>query len=297
MPTSLCHNGIPVTGDCAMGRWMPMLWVGLALLMIWPGVAMLVNYPVAAARLAQGAQLDCETAWRCAQELSRPVIPFPAQLWSGLVNLSWPLNSSTLPYNALYTAAETLAGLGLALLVGAVTGTVLAFSRAFERMVLPWLVASQNVPIIALAPVIAVLLGQFGVEGLLPKAIVSAYIAFFPLSIGIARGLQRVHPLQLDLMRTYASRSWQVFLWLRIPAALPMIFTSLKLSVTMALVGAMIAEISIVSFAGLGPMILGRLQFSDTTGLWAIMIYAAGIGILMVQGIQLLERLVLRGRP
>jgi len=280
-----------------MGRWIPVVIVGGGLLLVWPAVAMLVNYPVAAARLAQGAQLTCETAWRCAQELNRPIIPFPGQLWSGFLALSWPLTTSTLPYNALYTAAETVAGLLLALGVGSLTGGVLAFSPAFERMVLPWLVASQNVPIIALAPVIAVLLGQFGVQGLLPKAIVSAYIAFFPLSIGIARGLRQVDPLQLDLMRTYSSSPWQVLLWLRIPAALPMIVTSLKVSVTMALVGAMIAEISIVSFAGLGPMILGRLQFSDTTGLWVIMIYAAGIGILMVQGIRLLEQLLRVGRP
>ncbi|GAB4218285.1 MAG: ABC transporter permease [Synechococcales cyanobacterium] len=270
----------------------PIVVVGLGILALWPGLALAVNYPVAASRLAQGAKLACGTAWTCAQSLPRPVIPMPTQLWEGFLQLSWPLNTSTIPYNALYTAGETCVGLLLALVVGILTGTALAFSRAFERLTLPWLVASQNVPIIALAPVIAVLLGQVGVEGLLPKAIVSAYIAFFPLSIGVARGLRAVPPLALDLFHTYDARPWQIYGWLRWPNALPLILTSLKVSVTMALVGAMIAEISIVSFAGLGPMILGRLQFSDTIGLWVIMIYAALIGIVLVQGIGLLERLL-----
>ncbi len=275
-------------------RWLPVLLAGILLLLVWDPLSIWVNSP-AAQRLLERGTADCSTVRECVRQLRNPILPSLGQLAGGLGNMALPLTStSTVGYNALITAAETLVGLGLAVLVGAVTAVALVFSRAFERMMLPWIVASQNVPIVALAPVLAVLLGRYGVQGLLPKAIVAAYIAFFPLSIGIAKGLSSVPPLQLDLMRTYHAHPLQVFHWVRIPAALPMLFTSLKISAAMALVGAIVAEISIVSFAGLGPMLLSRSYYSDMVGLWVIMLVAAALGILLVQGIGLLEKVCMR---
>ncbi|MCJ2542717.1 ABC transporter permease [Thermostichus vulcanus] len=269
---------------------LPILVVGILLVLVWDPVAIWVNSP-AAERLLERGTADCQTVIECARQLRNPIVPSLGQLGRGLANMALPLGStSTVGYNALITAAETLVGLGLALVVGFVSAVALVFSRAFERMMLPWIVASQNVPIVALAPVLAVLLGQYGVQGWLPKAIVAAYIAFFPLSVGIAKGLSSVPPLQLDLMRTYHAHPLQVFYLLRIPAALPMLFTSLKISAAMALVGAIVAEISIVSFSGLGPMLLSRSYYSDMVGLWVIMLVAAALGILLVQGIGLLEK-------
>ncbi|MFC3605127.1 ABC transporter permease [Deinococcus soli (ex Cha et al. 2016)] len=135
-----------------------------------------------------------------------------------------------------------MTGIGLALLLVA--------SRAFERATLPWLVASQTVPVVAIAPMLAVLLGQYGVQGFLPKAIIAAYIAFFPVAVGMSRGLRSADQLHLDLMRTYHATPAQTYRLLRFPASLPHLFTALKVAVTSALVGSIVAEISTISFSG-----------------------------------------------
>ncbi|MDX2271573.1 MAG: ABC transporter permease subunit [Cyanobacteriota bacterium] len=273
--------------------WLPPLLVGGAILLLWVPLMLLTNWSGSQDLLARG-NADCSSVFACAFQLRNPIIPSPPQLLRGFYQMATPLFSTdTVLFNGLITLGETLLGLALALTLGLLTATLLVMSRASERMILPWIVASQNVPIVALAPVLAVLLGQYGVQGLLPKGIVAAYIAFFPLSIGIAKGLRSVPSLQLDLMHTYHARAWQVYVWLRLPIALPILLTSLKISAAMALVGSIVAEISIVSFAGLGPMLLSRSYYSDMVGLWVIMLVAAGLGIGLVQSIDLLEKRLL----
>ena len=168
----------------------PMLVVAvLAVLIYWP-LMLWANAGQAARSLASGADLGCGTALQCATQLRNPVIPAPGQFASGFASLSVPpFVNTAAPYNALVTGGETLLGLALASLLGLLLATLLVGSRSFERATLPWLVASQTVPIVALAPMLAVLLGQYGVQGFLPKAIIAAYIAFFPVAIGMAQGL------------------------------------------------------------------------------------------------------------
>ena len=277
---------------------LPMLAVALlAVLIYWP-LMLWANAGQAARSLASGADLGCGTALQCATQLRNPVIPAPGQFASGFQSLSVPpLAATSAPYNALVTGGETLLGLALASLLGLVLATLLVRSRSFERATLPWLVASQTVPIVALAPMLAVLLGQFGVQGFFPKAVIAAYIAFFPVAIGMAQGLRSPDPLQLDLMRTYRASPAQTFRLLQIPASLPYLFTSLKVAATAALVGSIVAEISTISFSGLGKMLAENSRASDTVALWVIMIYGAALGILLVALIGLLERLVTRWRP
>ncbi|UQN10092.1 ABC transporter permease [Deinococcus sp. QL22] len=275
-----------------------MLGVALAaLLLYWP-LMLWANSGQAARSLASGADLGCKTALACATQLRNPVIPAPSQFASGFTSLSVPpLAPTSAPYNALVTGGETLLGLALASVLGLVLAILLVRSRSFERATLPWLVASQTVPIVALAPMLAVLLGQYGVQGFLPKAIIAAYIAFFPIAIGMAQGLRSPDPLQLDLMRTYRASPAQVLGLLQIPASLPYLFTSLKVAATAALVGSIVAEISTISFSGLGKMLAENSRASDTVALWVIMIYGAALGIVLVGIIGGLERLVTRWRP
>ncbi|WP_019008474.1 ABC transporter permease [Deinococcus aquatilis] len=277
---------------------LPMLGVALAaLLLYWP-LMLWANSGQAARSLASGADLGCTTALACATQLRNPVIPAPGQFATGFTSLSVPpLAPTSAPYNALVTGGETLLGLALASVLGLVLATLLVRSRSFERATLPWLVASQTVPIVALAPMLAVLLGQYGVQGFLPKAIIAAYIAFFPIAIGMAQGLRSPDPLQLDLMRTYRASPAQVFGLLQVPASLPYLFTSLKVAATAALVGSIVAEISTISFSGLGKMLAENSRASDTVALWVIMIYGAALGIVLVALIGGLERLVTRWRP
>ena len=278
----------PLSGTLA-----PMLIVAvLALALYWP-LMLWVNVGAAQRSLDSGAELGCATAIACATQLRNPVLPAPAQLGTSLRAMSLPpLAPTSVPYNTLVTAGETLVGLLIASVLGTLLAVALVGSRAFERVTLPWLIASQTVPVIALAPMLAVVLGQYGVQGWLPKALIAAYIAFFPVAVGVAAGLRSPDPMQEDLLTTYRASGWQTFWKLRLPASLPFLFTSLKVAATAALIGSIVAEISTISFSGLGKMLAENSRASDTLALWVIMLYGAGLGIALVAALGVVERLV-----
>jgi NitT/TauT family transport system permease protein len=274
-------------------NFVPMLVVGVVLIALYFPIMLLANYPASARALQRGAVLECKTALECSFNMRSPVIPAPAQLLKGFSSLYFPPTSETsVPYNAFFTGLETLSGLALASVVGLGLAVLLVASRAFERALLPWLVASQTVPIIAIAPMLAVLLGQYGVEGWIPKAIIAAYIAFFPIAIGVSKGLRSPDPIQVDLMKTYNAGSFQTFAKLRFPSSIPYLFTAFKVSVTAALIGAIISESATISGAGLGKMLSENSRASDAVGLWLVMIGSAILGILLVSIVGWLERVV-----
>lgn len=271
----------------------PMLVVALAVLALYWPLMYLVNIPVAQRALDTGAALPCQTAFECATQLRSPVLPSPQQLWNGFGNLMLPLNSpNAIPINAAVTAFETVVGLLLAGVVGFFFAIGMVASGAFERALLPWIVASQTVPIIAIAPMLVVLLGQYGVQGWFPKAIIAAYIAFFPITIGVAKGLKSPDPMALDLMKTYNASPWQTYLKLRFPASVPYLFTAFKVAMTAALIGAIVAEISTISFQGIGKMLAENSRASDVVAMWVIMLSSAVLGILLVALVNWLERLL-----
>jgi len=271
----------------------PMLVVALVVLALYWPLMYLANIPVAQRALDTGAALPCQTAFECATQLRSPVLPSPQQLWNGFGNLMFPLNSpNAIPVNAAVTAFETVVGLLLAAVVGFFFAIGMVASRAFERALLPWIVASQTVPIIAIAPMLVVLLGQYGVQGWLPKAIIAAYIAFFPITIGVAKGLKSPDPMALDLMKTYNASHWQTYLKLRFPASVPYLFTAFKVAMTAALIGAIVAEISTISFQGIGKMLAENSRASDVVAMWVIMLSSAVLGILLVALVNWLERLL-----
>ncbi|WP_040779183.1 ABC transporter permease [Calidithermus timidus] len=271
----------------------PMLAVALVIAALYYPLMLLANVPVAQRALDSGAALECGSALECATQLRSPVLPSPQQLWRGFANLLFPLDSpNAIPLNAAVTALETLVGLALATVVGFFFAVGIVASRAFERSLLPWIVASQTVPIVAIAPMLVVLLGQYGVQGWIPKAIIAAYIAFFPITIGVAKGLRSPDPLSLDLMKTYNASSWQTYLKLRFPASLPYLFTAFKVAMTAALIGAIVAEISTISFQGIGKMLAENSRASDVVATWVIMIASAALGILLVALVGWLEKVV-----
>ncbi len=271
----------------------PMLVVALVVVALYWPIMYLANIPAAQRALDTGAALPCKTAFECATQLRSPVLPSPQQLWNGFANLMFPLNSpNAIPINAAVTAFETVVGLLLAALAGFFFAIGMVVSRAFERALLPWIVASQTVPIIAIAPMLVVLLGQYGVQGWLPKAIIAAYIAFFPITIGVAKGLKSPDPLALDLMKTYNANNWQTYLKLRFPASVPYLFTAFKVAMTAALIGAIVAEISTISFQGIGKMLAENSRASDVVAMWVIMLSSAVLGILLVALVNWLERLL-----
>ena len=124
---------------------------------------------------------------------------------------------------------------------------------------MPWIVASQTVPIIALAPMIVVILNQFNITGIAPKAAIAAYLSFFPVTVGMVKGFRSPDPLQLDLMRTYSATRAQTFLKLRAPASAPFFFASMKIGAAAALVGAVVAEVTKSEDGGLRRAAARRL--------------------------------------
>ena len=152
---------------------------------------------------------------------------------------------------------------------------MIVHSRVLERSLLPWIICSQMVPILALAPIFIVVLGAIGLQGLLPKSIISAYLCFFPITIGMVKGFTSPDPLQLELMRTWSADTRQMLWKLRWPAAVPYLFASLKVAITISLVGAIVAELPTGAEAGIGARLLSGSYYGQTVQLWAALVAAA----------------------
>ncbi|MGH3110490.1 MAG: ABC transporter permease, partial [Gaiellaceae bacterium] len=203
---------------------------------------------------------------------------------------------------ALFTAKEAAVGFLLGALVGFGLGVLLAHSGLLQRGFLPYIVASQTIPILAVAPMVVVWVNPRLPDGLKDwgaVAVIAAYLTFFPVTINTMRGLQSVDPRALDLMRSYASSRWSVLWKVRVPAALPFIFAALKIAAPASVVGAIIGELPASIQDGLGGAILNFNQYYITspTRLWATNLIAAFLGIAFFLVVLLAERLVVRRAP
>lgn len=195
----------------------------------------------------------------------------------------------------VYTFSEAIFGFLFGAVLGFVLGSVFAHSRLLERGLLPYVVASQTVPILAIAPMVVIWLGA----SQLSVAVIAAYLTFFPVTINTLRGLGSPAPAQIELMRSYAASRWTIMWKLRFPAALPYIFTALKVSATASVVGAIIGELPSGIGEGLGRAILdfsSDYSMISTPKLWASIVMAAAVGILFFVAVNLAERFILRGR-
>jgi NitT/TauT family transport system permease protein len=209
-----------------------------------------------------------------------------------------PLRATLLLSSAATTLGEAISGFVLGGLLGCGLAVIFAASRLLERSLLPYVVGSQTVPILAIAPMVVVGLGQLNAPDWLAKAVVAAYLTFFPVTIGMLRGLRSTPPDALDLMRSYAATPAQVFLKLRLPAALPYLFTSLKVAATASVIGALVAELPAGSTNGIGVEIIKAAQFYNARPplLFATVLMAAAIGLVFYGAVALAERLVVRQR-
>jgi NitT/TauT family transport system permease protein len=199
----------------------------------------------------------------------------------------------------LFTAKEAAVGFLLGASFGFAIGIVLAHSRLLQRGFLPYIVASQTVPILAIAPMVVIWLGGRGLPGWFSVSVIAAYLTFFPVTINTLRGLHAVDRRALELMRSYAAGRWRILWKLRVPASLPYLFSALKVSATACVVGAIIGELPASIQDGLGGAILNFNQYyaSSPESLWATNLFAATLGIaffLIVVGV---EKLVVRRAP
>ena len=192
--------------------------------------------------------------------------------------------------NAVVTFGEALFGFALGGLLGCTLAVVFASSRLLERGLLPFVVGSQTVPILAIAPMVVVALGRIGAPDLLVKAVVAAYLTFFPVTIGMLRGLRSVPPDALALMRSYAASGGQTFWKLRLPAALPYLFNALKICSTLSMIGAVVAEFFGGTQNALGVYIKSQAGILRLREAWSGILMACLLGIGFYLIIVALER-------
>ena len=280
------------------GRGGPLAVVCLALLAVWYLGAVWLNAPV----LIDGYERRGE-AWSLtrlggdAMAMERPILPAPHQVVVELNDtvLGRAVTSKrSLVYHAWVTLSSTLLGFVMGTLLGILLAVGIVHVRTLDRSLLPWVIASQTIPILAIAPMIIVVLGNIGFTGLVPKALISMYLCFFPVAIGMVKGLRSPDPLQRDLMQTYSASVGQVFWKLRWPSSMPFLFASLKVAIAISLVGAIVGELPTGAQAGIGARLLAGSYYGQTVQIWAALIMAAAMAGLLVAAMGGLERLALK---
>ena len=210
-----------------------------------------------------------------------------------------PLLVVTLLKAAAFTAKEAALGFAMGATGGFVLGALLAHSRMLQRGFLPYVVASQTVPILAIAPMVVVWLSSVLVTAWISVAVISAYLTFFPVAISTLRGLQAADHRAVELMRSYAANRWTVLWKLRFPTSLPYLFSALRISATASIVGAIIGELPSSISGGLGGAILNFAQYYSfqPQNLWATNIIAALLGISFFLVVVAAEKIVVRRAP
>ncbi|MEI6732837.1 MAG: ABC transporter permease [Comamonadaceae bacterium] len=287
-----------------IARWtrqgLPVLVIMLAALLAWYLGAWLLNAPAAIERV-----LPQDGAWRwqdllvATMEMQRPVLPAPHQVWQDFWSavLDWPLDSPrNLLFHVAVTAESTLWGFVMGTLLGLVLSVCIVHSRTLDRALLPWIVASQTVPVLAIAPIVLVILGSLGFAGVAPKAVIAMYLCFFPVTVAMVQGLRSPQRIETEMLHTYAATRWQSLWLLRLPAALPFLFPALRVGIAAGLVGAMVAELPTGAQAGLGARLLTGSYYGNTVQIWSALVMSALLGLTLTTVVAGVERLVLRHR-
>src|SRR4051812_1754101 len=214
-------------------------------------------------------------------------------------NAQGPILIVTLLKAAAFTAKEAALGFAMGAVGGFVLGALLAHSRVMQRGFLPYVVASQTVPILAIAPMVVIWFTSIHVTAWISVAVIASYLTFFPVAIATLRGLQAADHRALELMRSYAATPWTILWKLRFPTALPYLFTALKVSATASIVGAIIGESPSSIAGGLGGAILNFAQYYtfQPQNLWATNIIAAALGIAFYLAVVIAEHFVVRHAP
>ena len=219
-------------------------------------------------------------------------------------NAGGPLLIDLLFHSALFTAKEAVVGFAIGATIGFLLGAVIARFAVLGRGVMPYVVASQTIPILALAPIVVVGLGSLTIFGWTPTdwmrvSVIAAYLTFFPVTVNTVRGLQSADPEAVELMESYAAGEWAVFWKLRVPSALPFLFSAFRIAATACVVGAIIGELPSSIQEGLGGAIIVFNQYYvlNPANLWATNLIAALLGIGFFLIIVLVERLVVHRPP
>ncbi len=281
-------------------RWLPVAVILLAVLCVWYIAAWRLNAPGAIERV-----LDEEAGYtqmellEATMAMERPLMPAPHQVAMDFYDslTEWPVDSPrNLLYHVAVTGQSTLLGFAMGTLLGLVLSVLIVHSRTLDKALLPWIVASQTVPVLAIAPIVLVILGSLGFSGTAPKAVIAMYLCFFPVTVAMVQGMRSPQRIEMEMLHTYAASRWQVLWILRLPAALSFLFPALRVGVAAGLVGAMVAELPTGAQAGLGARLLTGSYYGQTIQIWSALVMSALLGLVLTSVVALVERLVLRGR-
>ncbi|MCO5150843.1 MULTISPECIES: ABC transporter permease [unclassified Shinella] len=279
-------------------RLLPISTVVLALVVLWYVFVVVLNAPFERDTAARaGTTIGFMELLPKTMMQERPVLPAPhqvfAELWDTTVNKA-VTSKRSLVYHSWITLSATLLGFAMGAVLGILLAIAIVHNRAMDRSLMPWVIASQTIPILAIAPMIIVVLNAVGISGLMPKALISTYLSFFPIVVGMVKGLRSPEQIQLDLMHTYNASSAQTFWKLRWPASMPYLFTSLKVAIAISLVGAIVGELPTGAVAGLGARLLAGSYYGQTVQIWAALFMAAAVAALLVIVVGFAHGLVLK---
>ncbi|MDE2383519.1 MAG: ABC transporter permease [Alphaproteobacteria bacterium] len=279
-----------------MTRALPVLTITLALIIVWYAACIPMNAVLTTPKIAAAGGGFANTLAFSWNEV-RPVLPSPHQVFREIWNTTamvepWAIKS--LIYHLWVTLSSTLVGFVLGGLLGVILAIGIVHVGSLEKSLMPWVIASQTIPILAIAPMLIVVLGKTGLPDLITKASISAYLCFFPVTIGMVKGLRSPDVMQQDLMRTYNASASQTLWKLRLPASVPFLFASLKVSVAIALTGAIVAELPTGAVAGIGARLLNGSYYGNTLQIWAALFVAAFGAAALVWALGAAEALSLR---
>lgn len=227
----------------------------------------------------------------------RPRLPSPQQVAGEMYDTIFAkkvTSKRSLVYHGWVTLAPTLLGFAIGTGLGILLAVGIVYSRVMDRSVMPWAIVSQTIPILALAPMVIVVLGSIGIQGLFPKSLIAAYLSFFPVVVGMVKGLRSPSAMQLDLLRTYNASDTQSFWALRLPASAPYLFASLKIGISASLIGTIVAELPTGARAGFGARMLVGDQYGQPLVSWAALFAAALTAAALVGLFSVIERATLR---
>ncbi len=281
-----------------MKSFAPVLTVVGAIFVIWYGAAVVLNSAWAYDK-AKRADVTLSFSEMVTDTWSqeKPLLPAPHQVVKEIYKttvLKKITSKRSLIWHGWITLSATLLGFAMGTGFGILLAVGIVHSRAMDMSVMPWVIASQTIPILAVAPMIIVVLNAVGISGLLPKAFISMYLSFFPVVVGMVKGLRSPDAMQLDQMRTWSALKPTMFWKLRLPSSMPYLFPSLKIAMAASLVGAIVGELPTGAVAGLGARLLAGSYYGQTIQIWSALISAAVLAAALVALIGLLQNITLK---
>ncbi|WP_417433447.1 ABC transporter permease [Kiloniella sp.] len=280
------------------GKTGPVLVIVMAIIAIWYFSAVMLNSP-----FQEDIYKRNNVEWTTSQLVSdtlaqeRPVLPAPHQVVVELYKttiLKKVTSKRSLVYHSWITLSTTLLGFVIGTGLGILLAVGIVHNRSLEKSLMPWIISSQTIPILAIAPMIIVVLNAIGIQGILPKAFIATYLSFFPITVGIVKGLRSPEVIHLDLMRTYNASDWDLFWKLRWPSSVPYLFTGMKVAIATSLVGAIVGELPTGAVEGLGARLLAGSYYGQTVQIWSALIAAALLAAGLVALVGISNKIVLK---